>query len=70
MGRELNPKLKKYQELAKVVREASTEKGVGPVGKAAKKALEEAKKEHPNKDFDAQVDAAKALFKANPKKYL
>jgi phage terminase small subunit len=70
MGRELNPKLAKYQELTKIVREASSEKGIGPVSKATKKVFEEAKKEHPNKDFMAQVDAAKALFKANSKKYL
>ena len=70
MGRELNPKLAKYQELQKLVREHSTDKGVKAVSAAGKKVADEAKAAHPNKDFMAQIDAAKELFKANPKKYL
>lgn len=69
MSRSLNPKLAKYQELSKLVREHSTDKKIGPVAKAGKKAFEEAKKSHPD-DFMAQVDEAKRLFKANPSKYL
>jgi hypothetical protein len=70
MSRSLNPKLAKYQELSKLVRENSTDKGIGPVAKAAKRAFEDAKKEHPNKEMMDQVDEAKKLFKANPSKYL
>jgi hypothetical protein len=70
MGRELNPKLAKYQELTKIVREASTEKGISPVAKATKKVFEAAKSAHPNKEMMDQVDEAKKMFKADPKKYL
>jgi predicted nuclease with TOPRIM domain len=67
--RKLNPQLAKYQELSKLVREYSTDKHIGPVSKAGKKAFEEAKKSYPA-DFMAQVDEAKRLFKANPNKYI
>jgi len=70
MKRGLNPKMAKYQELTKLVREHSTDKGVVAVSKVTKKVRDEAIKAHPNKDFMEQIDAAKALFKANPKKYL
>jgi hypothetical protein len=70
MRRGLNPKMAKYQELTKLVREHSTDKGVVAVSKVTKKVRDEAIKAHPNKDFMEQIDAAKALFKANPKKYL
>ena len=68
--RALNPKLAKYQELSKLVRDNSTEKGIGPVSKAGKKAFEDAKKEYPNKEWMDQVDEAKKLFKANTNKYI
>ena len=68
-GRILNHQLAKYQELSKLVREHSTDKKIGPVSKAGKKAFEEAKKSYPA-DFMAQVDEAKRLFKANPNKYI
>ena len=67
--RTLNPKLVKWQELFKLVRDNSTEKRIGSVCKAAKKAFDEAKKSYPD-DFIAQVDEAKRLFKANPNKYI
>jgi hypothetical protein len=70
MKRGLNPKMAKYQELTKLVREHSTDKGVVTVSKVTKKVRDEAIAAHPNKDFMDQIDAAKALFKANPKKYL
>jgi len=70
MKRELNPKLAKYQELSKLVREHSTDKSISPVAKAAKKAFEEAKSKFPSKEMMDQVDEAKKLFKENPKKYL
>ena len=70
MKRGLNPKMAKYQELTKLVREHSTDKGVVAVSKVTKKVRDEAIAAHPNKDFMDQIDAAKALFKANPKKYL
>jgi len=69
-GRQLNPKLVKYQQLTKIVREASVDKGIRSVDKITKKVLEEAKKLYPTKDFIDQVDEAKILFNSNSKRYL
>ena len=69
-GRQLNPKLLKYQQLTKLVREASVDKAVISVSKTTKKILEEAKKLYPAIDFIDQVDQAKILFNSNSKRYL
>jgi ubiquitin len=69
-GRELNPKLAKYQELTKLVREHSTDKGISPVARATKNIFDIARLAFPNLDMMTQVDEAKKLFKADPTKYL
>ena len=69
-GRQLKPELAKYQEITKIVREASIKKDVSSVSKATKKVLEEAKKLYPTKDFIDQVNEAKKLFISDSKRYL
>lgn len=59
-----------YQELCKLIREHSIDKGIITVSKTCKKVLDEARTANPNKDKIEQINIAKELFKTNSKKYI
>ena len=65
----MSPKLVKWMELTKLVREYSPNKTLNFISKLAIKIFEEVKNKHTNLDFMKQVDIAKDLFVQNPEKY-
>ena len=65
----MSPKLIKYMELTKLVREYSSNKTLIFVSKVAISVMNEVKKAYPNVDFMNQVDIAKELFMRTSKKY-
>jgi len=65
----MNPKLIKWQEFIKIVREHSDNKTLNFISKVAILVLEDVKYKHTDLDFMKQVDIAKELFLQNPEKY-
>ena len=64
-GRPLNPKLAKYQELCKLVRETSSHKSVIVVAKICAKVFNEAKEKFQGMDYMDQIEEAKKLYLIN-----
>jgi len=65
----MSPKLIKWQEFTKIVREHSANKTLIFISKVAIIVLDEVKDKHTDLDFMKQVDIAKDLFLQNPEKY-
>ena len=65
----MSPKLIKWQEFIKIVREHSINKTINFISKVAIMVLDEVKNKQTDLDFMNQVDIAKELFIQNPEKY-
>ena len=65
----MSPKLIKWQEFIKIVREHSINKTINFVSKVAISVLGDVKDKYIDLDFMNQVDIAKELFLQTPQKY-